>query len=51
MIPDGFGSGDVNIEKFDPHHYPEYTIFRILEFGDPAREVAAGEFLRSRSRT
>ncbi len=25
---------DVNQESFDPHAYPEYTIFRLLEFGD-----------------
>ncbi len=25
---------DVNFETFDPHAYPEYTIFRLLEFGD-----------------
>jgi hypothetical protein len=25
---------DVNLETFDPHAYPEYTIFRLLEFGD-----------------
>lgn len=25
---------DVNMESFDPHVYPEYTIFRLLEFGD-----------------
>jgi hypothetical protein len=25
---------DVNLETFDPRAYPEYTIFRLLEFGD-----------------
>jgi hypothetical protein len=25
---------DVNIAKFDPRAYPEYTIFRVLEYGD-----------------
>ncbi|RPJ87292.1 MAG: hypothetical protein EHM18_01870 [Acidobacteria bacterium] len=25
---------DVNVETFDPHAYPEYTIFRLLELGD-----------------
>jgi hypothetical protein len=25
---------DVDPETFDPHAYPEYTIFRLLEFGD-----------------
>ncbi len=25
---------DINIEDFDPHSYPEYTIYRILEYGD-----------------
>ena len=36
MIPERFRAlfWDVNIETFDPHQYPEYTIFRILEFGD-----------------
>jgi hypothetical protein len=25
---------DVDPDTFDPHAYPEYTIFRLLEFGD-----------------
>ncbi len=25
---------DVNPESFDPLEWPEYTIFRLLEFGD-----------------
>jgi len=25
---------DVDAGQFDPFHYPEYTIARILEFGD-----------------
>ncbi len=25
---------DIKIETFDPHEYPEYTISRVLEFGD-----------------
>lgn len=27
---------DVNLDTFDPLAYPEYTIARILEFGDEA---------------
>ena len=36
---------DVNLENFDPHLYPAYTIFRLLEFGDE-RAIAwlRGEF-------
>src|SRR5207249_10419095 len=36
MIPDHLRTlfWDVNLETFDPHQFPEYTIFRILEFGD-----------------
>ena len=25
---------DIKVDEFDPISYPEYTIFRILEFGD-----------------
>jgi len=25
---------DVNIDDFEPTSYPDYTIFRVLEFGD-----------------
>ena len=25
---------DINVETFDPLEYPEYTISRVLEFGD-----------------
>jgi hypothetical protein len=25
---------DVNVEQFDPRAWPEYTIFRVLEYGD-----------------
>lgn len=25
---------DVNLENFDPHAYPSYTVARILEYGD-----------------
>lgn len=25
---------DVNLEAFDPASFPDYTIFRILEYGD-----------------
>jgi hypothetical protein len=25
---------DINIEGFDPHSYPDYTIARVLEYGD-----------------
>jgi hypothetical protein len=25
---------DINIDSFDPRAYPEYTIARILEYGD-----------------
>ena len=25
---------DINVETFNPHDYPEYTISRVLEFGD-----------------
>ena len=25
---------DVNWEQFDPRSHPEYTLFRVLEFGD-----------------
>ncbi len=27
---------DINIETFEPHDYPRYTISRVLEFGDEA---------------
>ncbi len=26
---------DINLENFDPASYPEYTIYRLLEDGDP----------------
>jgi len=33
---------DINLETFAPQAYPDYTIFRVLEYGDPA----AVEWLR-----
>ncbi|MFB3906362.1 MAG: hypothetical protein ACE15E_23200 [Acidobacteriota bacterium] len=27
-------SWDVDLETFEPRSYPEFTIFRLLEFGD-----------------
>ena len=38
MIPEGMRSlfWDINIDGFKPQNYPEYTILRVLEFGDPA---------------
>jgi len=42
---------DVDVTAFDPHCYPEYTIARLLEFGDaPAiawlREAFSEEEIR-----
>lgn len=34
---------DVNLGGFDPVAYPDYTIFRVLEYGD----VAALQWLRT----
>ncbi|MBI1792198.1 MAG: hypothetical protein HYR60_32140 [Acidobacteria bacterium] len=36
MIPDSIQPlfWDIPLETFDPAAYPEYTILRILEFGD-----------------
>lgn len=36
MIPQNLRSlfWDVNLEAFDPASFPEYTIARILEYGD-----------------
>ena len=36
MIPDSLRPlfWDVNAEGFEPLKYPEYTILRVLEFGD-----------------
>lgn len=36
MIPDRLHPlfWDVNVEDFEPLKYPEYTILRVLEFGD-----------------
>lgn len=36
MIPRSLRSlfWDVNLEAFDPASFPDYTIFRILEYGD-----------------
>ncbi|MDA2938122.1 hypothetical protein MYX75_07670 [Acidobacteria bacterium AH-259-A15] len=25
---------DINLENFDPASYPEYTLYRLLEYGD-----------------
>lgn len=25
---------DINLDDFEPTYYPEYTIFRLLEYGD-----------------
>jgi len=36
MVPDELRSlfWEVNVEGFDPARHPEYTIFRVLEYGD-----------------
>lgn len=36
MIPSNLQTlfWDTNLDTFDPEAYPDYTIFRVLEFGD-----------------
>ena len=36
MIPQGLATlfWDIRLEQFDPSAYPDYTILRILEYGD-----------------
>ena len=36
MIPSGLQSlfWEVDVDRFSPEAYPDYTIFRVLEFGD-----------------
>ncbi len=45
MIPNELNAllWDTNLAEFDPVAYPDYTIFRVLEYGD----VAAFEWLRN----
>ncbi len=39
---------DINVETFDPLEYPEYTISRVLEFGDEEAAIwIKGLFLES----
>lgn len=47
---------DVNVPDFDPASYPDYTIFRVLEYGDTAavawlRSVFGDDEIRSVLRT
>jgi hypothetical protein len=44
MVPNELGTlfWDTNLTDFDPLEYPDYTIFRVLEYGD----VAAFDWLR-----
>lgn len=46
MIPNELAIlfGDTNLSEFDPSAYPDYTTFRVLEYGD----VAAFEWLRNK---
>ena len=53
MIPHGLTTlfWDVNLDDFDPVTHPEYTIFRVLEFGDTdavawARETFGDDEIR-----
>ena len=53
MIPKGLATlfWDVNLAEFDPAKHPEYTIFRVLEFGDTdavawARETFGDDEIR-----
>ena len=36
MIPSNLRTlfWDINLESFNPAEYPDYTIFRVLEYGD-----------------
>jgi hypothetical protein len=38
MIPSNLQTlfWDTNLDTFDPEAYPDYTIFRVLEYGDEA---------------
>ena len=47
---------DTNVANFNPSAYPDYTIFRVLEFGDDAaiawlRETFSEEEIRRVLRT
>jgi len=38
MIPSNLQTlfWDTNLDNFEPEDYPDYTIFRVLEYGDEA---------------
>jgi len=58
MVPNGLHTlfWDINLTDFEPTAYPDYTIFRVLEYGDVAafawlRETFADDEIRRVLRT